>query len=292
MGVQALGYLGFEATDIGAWERYATEVLGLMKAQVDGDGVLKLRMDSRSWRIAVQPGTKDDIAYAGFEVADLEAFEAVKRRVADCGVAVTMGNAALLKQRGVIDLFAFDDPCGLRLEVFYGATELFEKPFCSPAAVSGFVTGEQGLGHIVLLMPDAREAQRFYEKALGFRLTDIIDMPIPGGTVELLFMNCNARHHTLALATQPSERKLEHFQLEVASIDDMGLGYDRAMKSGSPIRAGIGRHSNDHMVSFYAFMPSGLAVEYGWGPRTLSRDWKLVRYDTVSIWGHHPVGLH
>jgi biphenyl-2,3-diol 1,2-dioxygenase len=101
-------------------------------------------------------------------------------------------------------------------------------------------------------------------------------------------MNCNARHHTRALASMATERKLEHFLLEVASIDDMGLAHDRALKSGVPLRTGIGRHSNDHMVSFYARMPSGLDVEYGWGPRTIDRDWSVVRYDTTSVWGHHP----
>lgn len=288
MSVRALAYLGFETADLGAWQNYATEVLGLMKVQPENDSVLKLRMDSRAWRIAVEAGKKDDISFAGFEVANLEALEAVMRRVENCHISVTRADTALLAHRGVVDLFAFDDPWGLRIEVFYGQTEMFERPFCSPAGVSGFVTGDQGLGHIVLLVPDARAAQRFYEETLSLRLTDIIDMPTPMGPVELLFMNCNARHHSLAFASMPSEQKLEHFQLEVATIDDMGLAYDRALKSGIPIRAGIGRHSNDHMMSFYGKMPAGFAVEYGWGPRTLDENWTVVRYDTTSIWGHHP----
>lgn len=287
MTVRALAYLGFETTELTAWQSYATEVLGLMKVDADDVAAVKFRMDSRAWRIAVEQGTRDDIAYAGFEVADADGFASVMKRVEGLGISVTRGDAALLAKRGVVDLFHFDDLVGLRIEIFYGATEVFERPFCSPAGVSGFVTGEQGVGHIVLLVPDARLARDFYEKTLGLRLTDIIDMPVPGGTVEVLFMNCNARHHSLALGSMASERKLEHFMLEVASIDDMGLGYDRALKAPSGLRTGIGRHSNDHMVSFYAKLPSGLDVEYGWGPRMLDRGWSVVRYDTTSVWGHH-----
>lgn len=288
MKVRALAYLGFEATNLDAWQSYATEVLGLMKADTADAASLKFRMDSRAWRIAVERGARDDIAYAGFEVTDRQTFDAVRRRIEECGVAITPGTSDMLAKRGVVDLFHFQDLAGLRIEVFYGATEVFERPFSSPAGVSGFVTGEQGIGHVVLLVPDARQAQSFYEKTLGLQLTDIIDMPTPGGTVEILFMNCNARHHTLALASMASKQKLEHFMLEVASIDDMGLAYDRALKSGVRLRTGIGRHSNDHMLSFYATLPSGLHVEYGWGPRMIDRDWNVVRYDTASVWGHHP----
>jgi biphenyl-2,3-diol 1,2-dioxygenase len=287
MGVRALAYIGFETTDLAAWQAYATDVLGLMKVDPGSADTVKFRMDSRAWRISVEQGARDDIAYAGFEVTDAEAFSLLSKKIEDLGITVTRADADMLAARQVVDMFYFEDLARMRIEIFYGATEVFERPFCSPAGVTGFVTGEQGVGHIVLLVPDARLARDFYEKTLGLRLTDIIDMPIPEGTVEILFMNCNARHHSLALGSMPSEKKLEHFMIEVASIDDMGLGYDRARKAPSGLRTGIGRHSNDHMVSFYAKLPSGIDVEYGWGPRMLDRDWNVVRYDTASTWGHH-----
>ena len=41
-------------------------------------------------------------------------------------------------------------------------------------AMSGFVTGEQGLGHAVLLVPNRDGAERFFTGVLGFRLSDTI----------------------------------------------------------------------------------------------------------------------
>ena len=44
---------------------------------------------------------------------------------------------------------------------------------------------------------------------------------------------------------------------------------------------------NDRMVSFYLDNPSGFAVEYGWGGRTIDVSvWQVERYESVeSIWG-------
>ena len=42
-----------------------------------------------------------------------------------------------------------NDPIGTQIDLFYGRTLDYQK-FISPAGVSSFVTGEMGLGHIVL----------------------------------------------------------------------------------------------------------------------------------------------
>ena len=66
-GVTQLGYWGFEVSDLAAWETFATDVLGLAVAARQEDGGLRLRLDEHSWRIALEPGPADDLAYVGFE---------------------------------------------------------------------------------------------------------------------------------------------------------------------------------------------------------------------------------
>ena len=39
-GATELAYLGFEASDLGAWERFATELLGLVLVERRADGAL------------------------------------------------------------------------------------------------------------------------------------------------------------------------------------------------------------------------------------------------------------
>jgi hypothetical protein len=56
------------------------------------------------------------------------------------------------------------------------------------------------------------------------------------------------------------------------------------------ITRGLGRHTNDHMTSFYLKTPSGFDVEYGWGARTVDdATWQVQRHEKGSIWGHRPV---
>ena len=76
--------------------------------------------------------------------------------------------------------------------------------------------------------------------------------------------------------------------LECNSLDDVGSGRDLCKRHGVPIAIDLGRHMNDHMVSFYMANPSGFALEYGWGARMIEEaTWQVEHYDTAdSLWGH------
>lgn len=284
MSVHRLGYLGFNVSDRDAWRNYATGTLGLMAADATQDADF-YRIDSRAWRIAVHAGAEDDIAYAGFEVPNEKSLGDVKERLRSIGVEVVSEPDILAKKRRVLGLLSCKDPSGVRVEIYYGATEQYEKQFVSPAGVSKFVTEEQGLGHFVLCVTDLNAAMQFYTQGLGLELSDIIDWKLPQQDVKLHFFHCNRRHHTIAIAPLASPKHLHHFMLEMGSLDDVGRALDR-MQSNSAIAITFGRHTNDHMYSFYGATPSGFAVECGWGPRDVNSDWSMVRYDSISMWGH------
>lgn len=291
MTIQSLGYIGISAVDLDAWATFGEDILGLMK--VEGlDGSLRFRLDSHAWRIAVEKGKEDDLAYAGFEVASPEVLDAFEVRLKEAGVAVTRGDEALAKKRGVSGLIACQDPDGLAVEIYYGPSERFERPFVSGKGISGFVTGDQGLGHIVLATPDIARAKEFYCGLLGFRLSDTIRMEItPEFALNLEFFHCNPRHHTLAMAPIGLPKKLNHFMVEVKSVDDVGFALDRIAANNVPLAQTLGRHTNDHMVSFYVKSPSGFEVEFGYGARVVDEEaWNVARHDSTSTWGHKRVG--
>lgn len=286
MTIASLGYVGFKASDVAAWSDFGAKVLGLMP--VDGpEGSLRFRIDAQAWRISIEPGDENDIAYAGFEVAGPKELTAMAERLRAAGVDVGNGDPELVTLRGVRELITCRDPDGLAIEIYYGPTERREVPFVSPAGVSGFLTGEQGLGHIVLSAPDIAKTRAFYSDVLGFELSDIIRMQLsPEFGMDLEFYHCNPRHHTLALIPIPSPRRLHHFMVQVESLDDVGFALDRINAAQIPLTNTLGKHSNDHMVSFYAQTPSGFEVEYGWGARDIDETWRVVRHDKTSIWGH------
>ena len=55
--------------------------------------------------------------------------------------------------------------------------------------------------------------------------------------------------------------------LEVDNLDDVGMTYDLVRTNKVPVTITPGKHSNDHMYSFYFRKPSGWMFEYGWGAR-------------------------
>ena len=50
--------------------------------------------------------------------------------------------------------------------------------------------------------------------------------------------------------------------LQLESLDDVGAAYYQCQDREIPISATLGRHTNDHMVSFYMVSPSGFEIEY------------------------------
>jgi biphenyl-2,3-diol 1,2-dioxygenase len=106
--------------------------------------------------------------------------------------------------------------------------------------------------------------------------------------VRLVFLHCNARHHTLALLPLPLPIRLNHLMFEVNSVDSVLAAYYRAQKAGVPIVRHMGRHTNDQALSFYSRTPAGFDVELGCEARPVGPDWKVGEYDAISIWGHDP----
>jgi biphenyl-2,3-diol 1,2-dioxygenase len=288
MGVATLGYIGFEVADLGAWRSYATNFLGLMDVSLS-DAELRFRADTRAWRISVIHGKADDLAFVGFEVKDAASLALVCASLRAAGFETTV-DSTIAKRRGVTGLASATDPSGIQVEIYFGADECSDQPVVSPAGVRGFVMGDQGLGHIALHVSDMEMTKRFYMEGLGFRLSDMIEMEMWPGmpAVELAFLHCNPRHHTLALVPASMPKRLNHLMLQVNSMDDVGIAHDRTGRLGVRISDSLGRHTNDHMFSFYADTPSGFQVEFGWGGRTIDENWTVVRHKAQSIWGHKP----
>jgi len=282
-----LGYLGFQVRDLAAWERFATEVLGLMLVDPRPDGAFGLRMDEYARRFFVEPGPLDDVFVMGWEAPDARALSEIVARLSDAQVEVCRGTEEEARRRGVRELVKLVDPAGVPLELFVGPARGAE-PFSSELVRSGFVTGDQGLGHAVVTANSQAESVEFYSKLLGFRLSDHIRCEFFGFKVDIAFLHANRRHHSVAFGDRQNKR-IHHFMLEVGSMDDVGLAFDRALAKGVRIMQTLGRHPNDRMFSFYARTPSGFQFELGWGGREVDdASWTPVTYDRISEWGHHP----
>jgi 3,4-dihydroxy-9,10-secoandrosta-1,3,5(10)-triene-9,17-dione 4,5-dioxygenase len=292
MSLRSLAYLRIEATDVNAWREYGLKVLGMVEGKGTNPDALYLRMDDFPARLVIVPSDRDHLQASGWETANAADLQDVRRRLDDAGVPYKEATADELADRRVDELISFEDPAGSRLEVFSGVA-LEHRRVVSPYGHK-FVTGEQGLGHVVLSTTDDEASLRFYRDVLGFRLRDsmrlppqMVGRPADGPPAWLRFFGCNPRHHSLAFLPMPTPTGIVHLMIEVESADDVGLCHDRALRRRVPMSATLGRHVNDLMLSFYMKTPGGFDVEFGCEGRTVDDDTWIARESTaVSLWGH------
>ena len=288
MNVRSLGYVGLESQNIAAWPEIGPSIFGF---QVTGPGdgsVVHLRLDDRHHRIAVHAGEEDRLAYLGWEVATATELGEATAHLKARGVEVTAASDPECGERHVEGMVHFRDPAGLRHEVFYGAQESY-RSYEPGRRHQGFVTGDQGVGHAVLVVPDAAAIHDFALNTLQLAMTDVTVGPMG----KAHFYHVNRRHHSLAVVGLPNMRGLHHVMVQVRDVDDVGIAYDRVQArieshNDMALSVTLGRHSTDRMLSFYVDTPSGFTLEYGWGALELDdSSWVVTRTDfPPDVWGH------
>lgn len=284
MQIQALGYIGVAAQGLEDWALFGTRFLGMQAADRSSKR-LALRMDDRKQRLLIEDAGRNGLGYIGWETADQSHLDQLAGHLESKGVAVVRGDRALAEERKVKDLIRFTDPLGNQLEAFWGA-ETTTEAFKPGRSISGFRTGPLGMGHAVLHVENVDALVPFYRDVLGFHTSDWMVKPFRAH-----FFHVNPRQHSLALI-ETGRKGFHHFMVELFSLDDVGQGFDIANNMDGRLLSTMGRHTNDHMTSFYTKTPSDFGVEYGWGGRLLDVPNHVPEEMTKggSLWGHDFVG--
>jgi 2,3-dihydroxybiphenyl 1,2-dioxygenase len=272
-----LGYVGFRSPDLDAWARFGRDILGgeVSEPASSGDALL-IRLDDRAFRLTISEG-ENGYDCAGWEVAGYREFDQLLEQLGNAGVAIKE-QPELAAGRRVARLATCVDPAGNNVEFFCGALQP-KAPLVAARSSIRYVTGQLGLGHVVFTVPDLEATKRFYLDLLGFKISDIIGVTH--------FCRTNRRHHSLAFRELEGPSRFRHFSLQVEDLDMVGRTLDLAERSDVPVANGLGRHTNDLMVSFYLKTPSGHEVEYGcYGREVDEQTWSSPSYDAVSQWGH------
>jgi 2,3-dihydroxybiphenyl 1,2-dioxygenase len=280
MTLTSLGYIGIQSSRTNDWVEFATKLLGMQMVDAAGS-VRAFRMDDRKQRLIVSNDDHEGLAFMGWEVASADDLEQLAHRLENAGVEVTLESTAFADQRHVARLISFKDPEGNRNEVFYNP-EVATEPFQPGRPISGFKTGAMGMGHAVMHVKDVDLLLPFYRDLLGFKVSDYGIKPY-----KLYFFHLNGRHHSFAMVGS-GQQGMHHFMVELCMLDDVGQGYDVAQQQKDIVAYTLGRHTNDHVTSFYTNSPSGFFVEYGWGGLVIDPEtWEP--HETFvgpSLWGH------
>jgi catechol 2,3-dioxygenase-like lactoylglutathione lyase family enzyme len=111
------------------------------------------------------------------------------------------------------------------------------------------------LGHVVLGSSDQQASQEFFQRGLGFKVSDTV----PGLAA---FMRCSTDHHNV-LVQQAPVPYLHHTSWQVDDVDEVGRGAS-AMLAADPARHvwGLGRHYVGSNFFWYLRDPAGNFSEY------------------------------
>jgi 3,4-dihydroxy-9,10-secoandrosta-1,3,5(10)-triene-9,17-dione 4,5-dioxygenase len=280
--VQELRYIVLGARDLDAWERFATQGLGLGTSGREDD-VLYLRCDRWVARVIIVRSDQEDVLALGWGVAEEADLDRFAAKLDSHKIAWRDVRGPEARARRALRLIRLQDGNGITHEIAWGCEANDRTPFRSPIAVDGFRTDELGLGHIVLSIDDLEASARFFRDILGHKVSS--HLFVHG--FEAIFLRCNPRHHTVALSVSHRPKRLQHLQIEYNSFDDLGRALDRAEELPMPVVATLGKHVSDWVTSFYVRAPSEVTIEIAYGARIMADDAPTEFENfTGSIWGH------
>jgi catechol 2,3-dioxygenase-like lactoylglutathione lyase family enzyme len=115
------------------------------------------------------------------------------------------------------------------------------------------------LSHVVINSADPDATRAFYERHLGFALSDTLMHPAMGEM--MWFLRINSWHHSVAIARCP-HASLHHVAFEMRGIDEYMRGTGRLLRSGAEKIWGPGRHLAGNNTFSYFLDPNGNTMEY------------------------------
>jgi catechol-2,3-dioxygenase len=242
--VSALRSVDLGTPDPGRSEQFYATVWGL-EAVVRRNGVVYLRAGGCDHHVvALHQSARPELRGVTFRVASADDFASIAGNVvAQGGQVISPPTANPAPDGGTV--MTVRGPEGSLLHFVHGDIV--------HAAKSNWVDRPQRLAHVNLNSVDADATAAFYEKALGFRLTDRTRM--------MAFVRCNSDHHAVVIA-DASVNGLNHVAFLMPDLESVMRGSGRMIDAGFPIAWGVGRHGPGDNVFAYFIDPVGIVIEY------------------------------
>jgi catechol 2,3-dioxygenase-like lactoylglutathione lyase family enzyme len=281
IGVKRIGHATFETPDVERQVDYYTGVVGLALLEREKDRVLFVsRLGDVS--VILQRGPAPKLAKIAFQVSPHDDLRALAKTLIGNGISASVDEASV---PGIGRVLTFQDPKGTVIEAFTEARPA--GPVTQPVAV-----GPLKLGHIAFMMPDIHPFVEFYQKVLGFRISDWQED-------FFCFMRCGADHHTINFAAGKSTR-MHHIAFELKDWGHVQTACDHLGQKDVPIIWGPGRHGishnifiyhrdpDDQMVEFYTEMDQMLDEDLGYFD---PRPWHKDRPQRPKVWDRKSAAL-
>jgi catechol-2,3-dioxygenase len=240
---------GLRGIDIGvpdllAAEQFFTTTWGLSVVDRNADAVFLRATGPAHHVLSLHRSDRSNVRAVVFNVASDDALKELAARAPQHGGTVLRDVHASSAPGGGREL-VIGDPQGRVLRFVSGDERHTDTEDARDRPVK--------ITHVVLNSEDVAVAQRFFEDALGFKLSD--------RTRIMAFMRCSLDHHCIALA-DAQHNCLNHIAFLMPTLDDVMRGGGRMTDAGYPIEWGVGRHGPGNNVFAYFVGPADFVIEY------------------------------
>ncbi len=243
MQIAKLGYAGFNTPDVEAMLAYYTKVIGFTLVERDGDGAAYLRSVLDHHTLALYPAQEHGLRHIGFQIGTDQTLKEAASQLREQGLAVeTQADA----QPGIAEQLSLVDPEGMTLHL-YSAMEQVHDTFPEAGIVP------EKLGHVALAVHDPKKSAEFYQRVLGFRVSDWIED-------FFVFLRCGPDHHTMNFL-QSKYQKMHHIAFQLKDWAHVQRACDHLSNQHIPLLWGPGRHGAGHNIFTYHHDPDGQIIE-------------------------------
>jgi catechol 2,3-dioxygenase-like lactoylglutathione lyase family enzyme len=236
-----IGYACFETPDLDRQIDYYVNMLGLALVTKDGN---------RAFLASKLGAPSVELIRGDAGRCTKLAFQAVSPDVAELAAGVSQHGLAVETRTdpapGVPASIVFHDPKGTEIELFAA-----DVPVPITAEIKGVAPLK--LGHLAFNCTDVMQCVEFYQKVLGFRISD-------WRGDYFYFLRCNADHHTVNFV-HGDKVKMHHIAFELKDWSEIQRACDFLGMNGIRMIWGPGRHGPGHNVFTYHRNPDGLIVE-------------------------------
>jgi catechol 2,3-dioxygenase-like lactoylglutathione lyase family enzyme len=243
LSIRRITHATFETPDLDRLAEHFVKVTGLVVAAREKDRVL---LATKVGQLVLQlvKGERPRCARLAFQLAPGADFGAISKFLSGHGIKSEIRSDDI---PGTPKLLAFDDIKGTTIELITDWSYL--TPNQSVGGVAPFK-----LGHVAFVCPDVQAVADFYQRIMGFRVSDWIEDIF-------VFMRCNPDHHTVNFL-KGKRVNLHHIAFQLRDFSHLENGCDVLSQHRIPIIWGPLRHGPGHNVSIYHRNPDEQVVEY------------------------------
>jgi len=240
--VKRLRHVSFASPNVEAQLDYYQSIIGLAVIGRDDRRII-LGTESDELTLVLEHGAASRLTAIAYEVAPGLDLSDLQKSLASLDIKSEVRSDTA---PGIPKTLVFNDPDGLQIELFS------RWDFCKPVEpVRGLAVAK--LGHVALYTPDPERAAKFFERVLGFRVSDRIEE-------NFVFLRCGPEHHAMNFA-RGTEARIHHLAFELRDASHMHQACDLLGRNKFQILWGPVRHGPGHNVAVYHHNPDRYLIE-------------------------------